>query len=266
MTLLDLPRPRRDLRRAQSSKTRRESTQKPLIHDLPGVVASLSRARSLPPVRGSRREAIASPETSPKNTEPRWQKHASRLQKLLAETDCELVAENTFISVSPNCCSAGARSRSMPAQVDDYCDRPRSGTATPEPWEREDTQEQSSVGPFGQEGQGIPLQAVHCVQFAPSDSPDLIRWLMEHAMSHLAGHSSHLAWSTPSFESLHTKTARHIMAGSAARIAALEERASVAARCNQRSRPPGVPQGSCAWSHKFRSFSNNARTHVSHAC
>ncbi|CAK9088907.1 unnamed protein product [Durusdinium trenchii] len=236
MTLLDLPRPRRDLRRAQSSKTRRESTQKPLIHDLPGVVASLSRARSLPPVRGSRREAIASPETSPKNTEPRWQKHASRLQKLLAETDCELVAENTFISVSPNCCSAGARSRSMPAQVDDYCDRPRSGTATPEPWEREDTQEQSSVGPFGQEGQGIPLQAVHCVQFAPSDSPDLIRWLMEHAMS------------------------------SAARIAALEERASVAARCNQRSRPPGVPQGSCAWSHKFRSFSNNARTHVSHAC
>ena len=45
-----------------------------LVLDLPPIATALAR----PPARLSR-----------------WQKHASRLRQILAETDCELVAENT---------------------------------------------------------------------------------------------------------------------------------------------------------------------------
>ena len=34
----------------------------------------------------------------------RWQKHASRLKQMLAETDCELVAENTPLAARPAVC------------------------------------------------------------------------------------------------------------------------------------------------------------------
>lgn len=171
-------------RRAQSSKSRWESNKKtPILNE---AIASLLRARSVPAL--GREHGIVSPMSprSPCDTEPRWQKHASRLKQMLAETDCELVAENTFISVSPNgeCKTQSHRSRSMPAEVDDGRDKraARSGTATPEPWERVESQDQSFT-PYAQEGHGFPMQGVHCVQLTTSDSSDLVRWLMENAVS-----------------------------------------------------------------------------------
>ncbi|CAJ1431675.1 unnamed protein product [Effrenium voratum] len=142
----------RDARRAQSSKTRREDPGLPLFNEVPGAIASLlaARARSVP-ARGRRREEQpnqkkASPEASPcepRDATSKWQVHASRLQQLLRETDCELVAENTFLSVSAGCGSA-PRSRSAPGQVDGRLET-ASGAATPEVWEREVSQEQNGM-------------------------------------------------------------------------------------------------------------------------
>eukprot|EP00439_Symbiodinium_sp_Y106_P063385 s2891_g9.t2 len=216
------PRRRNKVSRAQSSKTRREplrdlfpfdsSEQKaPLFPDVPGAIAVLlassqPRATSLPAksrkprrkdrgaaspeAEGSGSDAGASPKApdmGQKSTP--WQVHALRLERLLQETDVALVAENTFLSVAPEGSGAERRENSAPPRL--LADEPhkvRSGTATPELWEHDATQEPQVVhSPLmaavpislaGQDLHGLPV-AYSCL---PADSSDLLRWLMDHAM------------------------------------------------------------------------------------
>ncbi|CAE7174361.1 unnamed protein product [Symbiodinium necroappetens] len=210
------PRRRNKVSRAQSSKTRRDSSEQkaPLFPDVPGAIAVLlassqPRATSLPAKsrKPRRKDRAASPEAEASGSDPGaspkapemgqkstpWQVHALRLEKLLQETDVALVAENTFLSVAPEGSGAERRENSAPPRL--LADEPhkvRSGTATPELWEHDATQEPQVVhSPLmaavpislaGQELHGLPV-AYSCL---PADSGDLLRWLMDHAMSSAA--------------------------------------------------------------------------------
>mmetsp|Transcript_57598 Transcript_57598/g.135000 ORF Transcript_57598/g.135000 Transcript_57598/m.135000 type:complete len:245 (+) Transcript_57598:47-781(+) len=199
--------------RAQSSKTRRESAEQkaPLFPDVPGAIAALlatsaPRAASLPAKnRKPRRKEqpvaspdasgseVASPRAEPmgRNTTP-WQVHASRLEQIMAETDISLVAENTFLTMAPDERGAKRRENSAPPRLGAEGHQVRSGAATPELWEHDTNQESQTIqSPILAHAVPITvgnheLHALPVAYSLPPESTDLLRWLMDNAISSAA--------------------------------------------------------------------------------